>query len=210
MILAPNVSPRVPITLVVAVTRLIRSRESTKASPKSSSSESLQALSDGSLLPALQVVVFHLTMLLCGLWTTGCSFSSHDALLCYGVHPEYCTVPLAVVVFHLTMLYSAAAYTVNIVQCRLPLLTSDAMLTKQMLHYVVEDKHQEPKPHVRALIPLMEMKEMGVCKKYGITPDSEIFELLETVSSIKEVKVEEVYWGDPREKLCEAVNHLCL
>lgn len=61
------------------------------------------------------------------------------------------------------------------------------------------------------LIPLMEFKDIGVCKKYGITPDSEVFKLLETVSSTKKAKVEaKVYWGDPREKLCEAVNHLKL
>ncbi|KAI3747507.1 hypothetical protein L6452_09966 [Arctium lappa] len=33
----------------------------------------------------------------------------------------------------------------------------------------------------------MEVKEMGMCKKYGITPNSKVFELLETVSSTKEI-----------------------
>ncbi|KAL8229271.1 hypothetical protein R6Q57_014171 [Mikania cordata] len=61
------------------------------------------------------------------------------------------------------------------------------------------------------LIPLMEFKEIGVCKKYGITPDSELFNMLDTISATKKAEVvAKVYWGDPREKLCEAVNHLKL
>ncbi|XP_076955356.1 universal stress protein PHOS32 [Bidens hawaiensis] len=61
------------------------------------------------------------------------------------------------------------------------------------------------------LIPLVEFKETGVCKKYGYTPDSELFDLLDSVSLAKKAKVvAKVYWGDPREKLCEAVNHLKL
>ncbi|KAJ9564673.1 hypothetical protein OSB04_000639 [Centaurea solstitialis] len=61
------------------------------------------------------------------------------------------------------------------------------------------------------LIPLIELKEVDVCKKYGITADPEVFEMLETVASTKKAKVEaKVYWGDPREKLCEAVDHLKL
>ncbi|KAI7745426.1 hypothetical protein M8C21_011367 [Ambrosia artemisiifolia] len=61
------------------------------------------------------------------------------------------------------------------------------------------------------LIPLVELKEIGVCKKYGITPDSEIFDMLDCVSVDKKANVvAKVYWGDPREKLCEAVNHLKL
>ncbi|KAD7117745.1 hypothetical protein R6Q59_013783 [Mikania micrantha] len=61
------------------------------------------------------------------------------------------------------------------------------------------------------LIPLMEFKEIGVCKKYGITPDSELFNMLDTIFATKKAQVvAKVYWGDPREKLCEAVNHLKL
>ncbi|KAI3824211.1 hypothetical protein L1987_05661 [Smallanthus sonchifolius] len=61
------------------------------------------------------------------------------------------------------------------------------------------------------LIPLVEFKETGVCKKYGITPDPELFNMLDTVSAAKKAKVvAKVYWGDPREKLCEAVSHLKL
>ncbi|XP_076891735.1 universal stress protein PHOS32-like [Bidens hawaiensis] len=61
------------------------------------------------------------------------------------------------------------------------------------------------------LIPLVEFKEIGVCKKYGYTPDAELFDLLDNVYVGKKAKVvAKVYWGDPREKLCEAVNHLKL
>ncbi|KAI7745832.1 hypothetical protein M8C21_008834, partial [Ambrosia artemisiifolia] len=61
------------------------------------------------------------------------------------------------------------------------------------------------------LIPLVELKEIGVCRKYGITPDAELFDMLDAVSVAKKVKVvAKVYWGDPREKLCEAVNYLKL
>ncbi|GJX28724.1 universal stress protein PHOS34 [Tanacetum coccineum] len=55
------------------------------------------------------------------------------------------------------------------------------------------------------LIPLVEFKEVGVCKKYGITPDTELFNLLDTLCMTKRVNVvAKVYWGDPREKLCES------
>lgn len=61
------------------------------------------------------------------------------------------------------------------------------------------------------LIPLVEFKEVGVCRKYGITPDTELFNLLDTLCMTKRVNVvAKVYWGDPREKLCEAVNYLKL
>ncbi|KAM0055215.1 putative universal stress protein A family [Helianthus debilis subsp. tardiflorus] len=61
------------------------------------------------------------------------------------------------------------------------------------------------------LIPLVEFKEVGVCRKYGITPDSELFDMLDCLSVAKKANVvAKVYWGDPREKLCEAVNHLKL
>lgn len=61
------------------------------------------------------------------------------------------------------------------------------------------------------LIPLAEFKEINVCKKYGLTPDPQVFDMLDTVTRTKGAKVvAKVYWGDPREKLCDAVEQLKL
>ncbi|KAL8200274.1 hypothetical protein R6Q57_011613 [Mikania cordata] len=46
------------------------------------------------------------------------------------------------------------------------------------------------------LIPLVELKEIDVCKKYGISSDSDVFEMLDAVSIVNKVKVvAKVYWG---------------
>ncbi|XP_076921711.1 universal stress protein PHOS32-like [Bidens hawaiensis] len=57
----------------------------------------------------------------------------------------------------------------------------------------------------------LEFNDIHVCRKYGVTLDSELFNVLELVSTAKKANVvAKIYWGDPKEKLCEAVIHLKL
>ncbi|CAN4106693.1 unnamed protein product [Withania somnifera] len=61
------------------------------------------------------------------------------------------------------------------------------------------------------LIPLDEFKEINVSKYYGLNPDKEVLDMLEPVSKLKKVTVvSKVYWGDAREKLCDAAENLKL
>lgn len=57
----------------------------------------------------------------------------------------------------------------------------------------------------------MEFREIDVSKKYGLSPDPEVLDVLDTVSKQKKAVVAaKVYWGDAREKICDAVHHLKL
>ncbi|KAK1263367.1 hypothetical protein QJS04_geneDACA017508 [Acorus gramineus] len=61
------------------------------------------------------------------------------------------------------------------------------------------------------LVPLDEFREMNLSKQYGLTPDPEVLDILDTVSRTKQViVVSKIYWGDPREKICDAVDDLKL
>ncbi|XP_037439680.1 universal stress protein PHOS32-like [Triticum dicoccoides] len=54
------------------------------------------------------------------------------------------------------------------------------------------------------LIPLSKYREPEVMKNYGVTCDAEV---LDTTARQRQLKVvAKVYWGDAREKLCDAVE----
>ncbi|XP_020113574.1 universal stress protein PHOS34-like [Ananas comosus] len=60
-------------------------------------------------------------------------------------------------------------------------------------------------------IPLSEFSDPGIAKKYGVKPDAETLDILNTLARQKEVVVVmKIYWGDAREKICEAINNIPL
>ncbi|KAF4351667.1 hypothetical protein CsatB_026221 [Cannabis sativa] len=61
------------------------------------------------------------------------------------------------------------------------------------------------------LIPLEEFREINFSKQYGLKNDAEVIDILDRASRSKGAKVvAKVYWGDPREKLLDAVQQLNL
>ncbi|KAM7279434.1 hypothetical protein ACFE04_006568 [Oxalis oulophora] len=60
-------------------------------------------------------------------------------------------------------------------------------------------------------IPLCEMAKPDIIKKYGSKPDAESLDIVNTLAKQKKVEVLlKVYWGDPREKICEAIEKIPL
>ncbi|XP_075085633.1 universal stress protein PHOS32 [Nicotiana tabacum] len=57
------------------------------------------------------------------------------------------------------------------------------------------------------LIPLSELCDAHTMKKYGVNPDPETLDMVTLAARQKEIMVVlKIYWGDAREKLCEAID----
>ncbi|KAI8561811.1 hypothetical protein RHMOL_Rhmol04G0370500 [Rhododendron molle] len=62
-----------------------------------------------------------------------------------------------------------------------------------------------------ALIPLTEFSDPNIMKKYGVHPDPESLDIVNAAARQKEIVVVlKIYWGDAREKICEAVDNIPL
>ncbi|XAR49692.1 hypothetical protein NMG60_11032963 [Bertholletia excelsa] len=60
-------------------------------------------------------------------------------------------------------------------------------------------------------IPLKECSDPVIMKKYGVNPDPETLDIVNTAAKQKEIVVLlKVYWGDAREKIIEAVDNIPL
>lgn len=85
-----------------------------------------------------------------------------------------------------------------------------------ILIHVQSPKSDHPKKQLfedtgSPLVPLEEFRDINLSKQYGLNPDPEVLDILDTVARSKGAKVvAKVYWGDPREKLCDAVDDLKL
>lgn len=60
-------------------------------------------------------------------------------------------------------------------------------------------------------IPLVEICDADSMRKYAVKPDIETLDILTAAAKQKEfVVLMKIYWGDPREKICEAIDNIPL
>ncbi|XP_020205354.1 universal stress protein PHOS32 [Cajanus cajan] len=61
------------------------------------------------------------------------------------------------------------------------------------------------------LIPLAEFSDPTLMKRYEMEPKPEVIDIVSTAARQKSiVALMKIYWGDARDKLCEAIDHVPL
>ncbi|XP_074295056.1 universal stress protein PHOS34-like [Silene latifolia] len=91
----------------------------------------------------------------------------------------------------------------------------DGLLKKEDTLIVIHVKHRQALESRNLiwvdtgspLIPFAELHNAGVMHGYGVEIDPEVLGLLDTIANQLQVTVlGKIYWGDAREKVCEAVG----
>ncbi|WVZ98810.1 hypothetical protein U9M48_044191 [Paspalum notatum var. saurae] len=86
----------------------------------------------------------------------------------------------------------------------------DTLVVLHVLHSGGEEsKHALWAKSGSPLIPLSEFREPQVMQGYGVRPDAEVLDIIDTATRQKQLKVvAKLYWGDAREKLLDGVEEL--